>query len=338
MTVQLDPNAPNRTVRLDDIKRLAVAAPMFRSDAASLWFQKELEQVIATQYERKYPEMKMASGQLIPIRATIPRGKKTGSYKQYDYTGIAKWLNTGSWKDIPKVSVSAARSTFQVREFGLGYGWELGELEEAQATNTPLQQIEATGTRMGMDKFLNDVGFYGDDAHGIHGATNVPNMTVIDAAAGTGGAYRWSTTGATAKTALEMAADINLFVRTMRTVTNNVHRPNRAWIASSFVEAARRVVIPSTSKTAWQFILETYPEITFEEVNEMEAAGTYGGPCIMALHISSPDELWFEVPIPFEQHGPFQDGLSFGVIARESTGGVITPYPMALLRMDFPAD
>ena len=335
MDPTLDPNAPDRAVRLDDIRRLAVSAPLFRNDAAALWFQKELEQVIANQYERKYPEMKMSSGAMIPIRSTVPRGKKTGSYKMYDFVGVAKWLTTGSWKDIPKASVSAARATFSVHEFNLGYGWELGELEEAQATGTPLEQFEAQSVRMGMDKFLNDVGMYGDANKGIHGITNVPNMTVIDAAAGTGGAIRWSVTGGTAKTALEMVADIALAIRTMRSVTNQVHRPNRCWIPPSFWEATNRVVIANTAVTVRKYLADNYPDIAFDEVNELEDAGTNGVPCMIFAHLSSPDELWLEVPIPFEQHGPFQDGLSYGVATRESTGGVITPYPMALLRMDF---
>lgn len=335
-TPKLDPNAPGRTIRVDDVRSLN--APFFKTDAGSLWFAKELEQQIAAQYEKRYPEMKMAAGSVLPIRATIPRGKKTGSYKMYDYTGVAKWLTTGAWKDIPLASVSAKRSTFEVHEYHEGYGWELGELEEAQATGVPLQSFLANAVRMGMDKFLNDRGCYGDDDKGIHGFFNVPNMTVIDAPAGTGGAFRWSTTGATAKTALEMAADVALAIRTMRSVTNNVQRPNRCWLPSSFWEASNRVVLPNTSVTARQFIQQTYPEIQFDELLEADTAGTYNGPVMMFAHISSPDDLWLEVPIPFEQHGPFQDGLMFGVIARASTGGVITPYPMALLRMDFPAD
>jgi hypothetical protein len=339
-TAALDLNHPEREVRLDSVRSLGHQNAFFRSDAASLWFQKELEHTITTQYEVRFPELKMAEGAVIPIRGTIPKGKRSGVYKMYDYTGVAKWLTTGSWKDIPKASAKGKRATFDVHEYAMGYGWELGELEEAQATNTPLLQFEANAASRGLALFLDAVGWFGDVAKGCHGLTNHPNITVIDAAQGAANAYRWGTYGSTSKTGLEMVADVALGIRTMRSVTKNVQRPNRCMLPSTFWERAQHQVYNATggNQSVMKFLRETYPEIVFEEHRQLDTAGTYGGPVIMFIHVSSPDDLWFECPIQKEQHGPFQDGLTFGALMRSSTGGIITPYPQAILRMDFAAD
>lgn len=309
-----------------------------RADAAAMWLEEDLEAQNAKVYRRRYAQLKFAAGLVIPIRATVPRGRKTGSYKMYSHTGVAKWLTTGSWKDIPRASVSAERAYFQVREYAIGYGWELGELEEAQSQGVSLPAEEAFAARKGSDLFLNQVAAFGDDSVGIHGFLNLPNMTVIDAAAGAGGAYRWSTLGGTAKTALEMKADIDLIRRTMRVVTKNVEKVTHIWLPPSFQERLTSVVIDGTAKTALAFIRETFPSIKFDELDELENAGTYNGPCIMAANITGPEDLWLEMPIGYEIHGPFQDGLSWNQIARSSTGGVITPYPQALIRVDFAPD
>ncbi len=309
-----------------------------RADAANMWLETELEEQNQRVYRKKYAQLKFAAGLVIPIRATVSRGKKTGSYKMFSHRGMAKWLTTGAWKDIPRASTEADRKYFQVREYGIGYGWEFGEMEEAQATNTPLAAEEAFAAKRGSEQFLNDVSAHGDDKVGIHGFLNLPNMTVIDAAPNGSGTHRWSTLGANAKTALEMKEDIDLLKRTMRAATNNVEKITRVWLPPSFWERTTSVVIPGTAKTAREFIRETFPEIVFDELDELETAGTYGGPCIMASAVTGPEDIWIEAPIQYEVHGPFQDGLSWNQIARSSTGGVITPYPQALLRMDFPED
>jgi len=308
-----------------------------RADAAGMWLETELEEQNQRVYRKKYAQLKFAAGLVIPIRATISRGKKTGSYKMFSHRGVAKWLTTGAWKDIPRASVEAKRAYFEVREYAIGYGWELGEMEEAQATGSPLAAEEAYAARRGSEQFLNHVAAHGDDKVGIHGFLNLPNMTVIDAAPNGSGTYRWSTT-ANAKTALQMKEDIDLLIRTMRLATNNVEKITRIWLPPSFWERTTSVVISGTSKTARQFLRETFPEIRFDVLDELETAGTYNGPCIMASAITGPEDIWIEAPIAYEVHGPFQDGLSWNQIGRSSTGGVITPYPQALIRCDFPSD
>jgi len=309
-----------------------------RRDATALWWSQELEQQIVSSYKVHYPELKFAEGRVIPQRQTVPRGKRTGWYKMYGFSGVSKWFTTGSWKDLNLASASGVRKSFDIHEFGVGYGWELWEVEEAAATNSPLQALELEAAKRAQAIFLEENGAFGDINKGHNGLLNHPNMTVIDAPAGAGTKYRWSTTSGTPKTGLEILADIDLIVRSMRAVSRNMARPNRIWLPPAFWERTNSLFLPNTSQNVRTTLAGNHPGVVFDELNQLEAAGNYGGPAILAAMITSPNDLWHEVPMRDEPHGPFEDGLYTKFLLRSAAGGVITPYPMQLLRMDFPPE
>ena len=66
-TIKMDANDPRRAIRLDAVKALPNAH--FRSDANSIHFQNQLEFVITRAYEFKLRELRMANGEILPIRA-----------------------------------------------------------------------------------------------------------------------------------------------------------------------------------------------------------------------------------------------------------------------------
>jgi hypothetical protein len=323
--------------RFDTLRRIVAktGVPEDRKDASTVIFQRELEVLQARVYERKYPALKAADGQVLPMRGTIPRGAETASYKMFSHTGIAKWITTGGIADVEMVGVSATRKQYTVDNIAIGYGWSLQEIENAAFANVPLQAQELFAADLATARKLNDVCLYGDVTKGFNGFLNHPNMTVMSAPAGAAGATSWATTGATSKTALEMVADISLAVRTMRSLTEQVHQPNRCWVPPSFWERTNDLVIPNTSKMARQHLTEVHGGMQFAELDELETASATGGPAIMFADLMGPDEMWFEVPMRSEPHGPFEDFLRTNFALRSQCGGFITPYPLALLRMDF---
>src|SRR5690606_13104992 len=145
----------------------------------------ELERVRLTTIAERFPEMKMADGQIVPIRSTIPRGHPGAAYKIERLTGVAKWVAIGSWEDIPRSDVYFERRTYTHDRIALGYGWDVDEVQAAGINGTQLESSRARGNRRGMDIKLNQVGLHGDEAHGYYGFFNHPNVPVIYAAAGT---------------------------------------------------------------------------------------------------------------------------------------------------------
>lgn len=337
MDETLTPNDPRHTIRLDDVKRLNSA--FFRSDANAIYFQQQLEAVQTRVYEYKMRELKMANGQILPIRSTIPRGLKTWGYEMFEPKGLAKFFTSASWRDLPRSDVSGKKVTVKVEEFGVAYGYTLGDLEEGAATGKQLSAMRGQSAKRAFDQLLNETGISGKSELGLHGLANHPNMLVMDAPQGTGGATRWTTLGATAKTATEVLADLNSLIDTMLDVTKDIERPNVILLPRAEMRRLQNLHLGSgqEAKSVLKQFQEDNPEIESVEIlPELSTASSTGGPAVLAFR-RDPEALWLEVPIPFEQHGPMQDGLEFGVATRGSTGGVVSVYPMSILRMDFGA-
>ncbi len=337
----MDPNDPNRTIRLDAIQALALHTPHFRVDAHAVHFQGQLEYAMTKAYEYRQPELKMANGGILPIRSTVPRGYESWAYEMYQGTGYAKFFTSGSWRDLPRADVAGTKTTGQVREFGTSYGYTIGEVEKSQASGKPVTVLKGQASRRAFNTLLHNTGLRGDTSNNLQGLLTIPNQTVMSAPAGAAGATRWTTTGATAKTGLEMLADLNELVDTMLQTTNEQERPNVIAMPRSFYRSAQTRKLGTSTEVMRVSVLKQFrednPEITkVVVINELQTGATDGNPAIMAWR-EDPESLWLEVPIPYEQHGPIVDGLEFGVAVRGSTGGVICVYPLSVIRIEFGA-
>jgi hypothetical protein len=342
----MDDNDTRRPIRLDDVRALHRFFRERRSDVAparadaGIYFQNQLEFVIQQAYEHKLVELKMANGQVIPIRSSIPRGAKTWSYEMFEPVGFAKFLTTASWRDIPRADVTGSKTIGHVAEFGVGYGYTLGEIEESQFANKPLTAMKATATRRAWDQLLNTTGITGSTERNLQGFTNHPNITVADAAIGAAGSGSFSWTRTTdPKTGLEMIEDLNDGIDTMLDLTGGVERPTHIALSRAYMRRLQTTRVGTDlSTTALKIFREDNPEIQEMIVLEDLDTASTGGAHAAMFWRQDPQALWLEVPIGFEQHGPQQDGLEFGVMTRGSTAGVICVYPLSVLRMDFDGD
>ena len=336
-------NDPGRLVRTDNV-RTALNGRLLgqlrdRSDDGALFFQRELETQLARQYAAERPQHQFANGGLLPIRATVPaRDGEIGFFYLYDHAGIAKWHTSGGVDDIPRVSIKRWRQDFKVHRMALGWGEDMDDIARAEANGFPLTFVELGAIFDGLDKKLDDVLFEGDEAKGLSGITNQPNITVLDSVAGAGGAYRWTTTGATAKTFEEMVEDVDVIFRTMRAVNREIHEPNQIWLSTNYWARAGSVFRGDTSLTVQQHLMAKYPNVQFRAVRRFNEAGQYNGPIIMGIKFMAEDELWAEVPgnkIPGQLKEVDERVEGYN---KTYTAGVITPYPLRILRMDFPPD
>lgn len=335
-----DLNDPGRLIRLDTIRAalgLALVGRMRdRSDDGALFFQRELETQLARQYRAERPEHQFANGGLLPMRGTVPaRDGEIGFYYMYDHAGIAKWHTSGGIDDIPRVSLKRWRQDFKVHRMALGWGEDIDDIARAEEQNFPIQFIEVSAVFDGLDRKLDDVIFEGDTDKSLHGITNHPNITVLNSAAGAGGAIQWTTTGGTSKTFLEIVEDVDSLVNTMRAVTRNLHRPNQIWMSDDYWARTSDVFLVNTERTVRQHLMEKYPDITFRPVRRLSTAGQFAGPVLMGVKFVQEDELWVEVPgnkVPGELK---QEDERMEMYHKTYTAGVITPYPLRIIRMDF---
>ncbi len=334
-----------RLIHNDEIARFI--PELQRSDAADgrndngvFWFREHLETRLAKVYQTERPQYQFANQEILPVRGTVPaRDGEMGFYYMWDHEGVAKWLSAGSGTDIPTVSLKRDRKTFTVHRAALGWQVDMDDIERARERDgASLEFMNMEAAAEGLDSQFDDAAFAGDSVKGFPGFTTIPNMTVVIAAAGNGGAYRWSTLGATAKTTIEAKQDVDLLRRIVRAVTKNLHDINYVWLPPSFWERTTSLFIANTSKTLREHLLESFPGVTFKEVRRLENAGQYNGPVIMAAKITTEEDCWIERPDHLVPGLTVRVGETIKGYLKTSHGGVVCVYPLRFVRMDFPAD
>lgn len=311
-----------------------------RGDSAVIWFQSELETRLAETYTTERAAYQFANGEVLPLRGTVPaRDGEMGYTYMWDHAGQAKWLSAGSDTDIPLVSINRKRISYTVHRFALGWKLDMDDIARArEREGMSLEIVDMEAVAEGLDSWTDDVAFSGDASKGLTGLTTITNMTVLFAVAGTGGAYRWSTEGATEKTAKECKRDIDTMRRVMRALTKMKHDITHVWMPPTFWERTTSVFIANTSKTLREHLIESYPGVKWMEVRRLESAGTYGGPVIMAAKLTTEKDCWIEQPghlVPGEIE---RKGESITGYMKSFSGGVICMYPLRFVRMDFAAD
>ena len=317
----------------------AVLPVSLRQDDGALWFQREIETRLAEEYKVERPEHEFANGGLVPQRATVEALEgQIGYYNEYTGSGVAKWHTSGGIEDIPTVALERWRKSFSVNRFALGWQADVDDLTRAQSIGLPLEMRYLEQVFDGHDKFLDDVAFAGDQPKGKLGLINHPNITVIDAAAGGAGAFRWTTLGATEKTFTDMLKDIENGIRTVRALNREIHQPNEVWLPTNFWSRAGDVFLPGTERTVQTHLREKYPQMSWRIVRRLNTAGRYGGPVIFFLKRTTARDLWLEVPANKTPGALERTGTVIKGFHLTYTGGVIMVYPLRAARMDFPPD
>jgi len=154
-----------------------------RQDASSLlWFARQLEHVMAQTEKEEFPELKMASGEILPIDNSIPEGAETWTYFMFSGTAIAQFSSGYSNGEFPLVTLKGAKVNGNVEPMSNGYAWSTRDVRNAQFTGFGLETELSSFARRGHDQLLNDTGLFGREDLGLPGFINHPNITVSDAA------------------------------------------------------------------------------------------------------------------------------------------------------------
>lgn len=338
-----DMNFQGRTIRLDTIRALLgealVGRLRDRNDDGAIFFLRELEQRLTREYETERAEHQFANGSLIPLRRTVaPLDGQRGVYFRWTHTGQAKWVASGAKADIPRVALKRFRETYEVHRMALGWDIDLDDIARAELNGVPIEMQAVRAVFEGLDQMLDDVLFEGDTGKGLHGLTNLPGISVLEAPAGAAGAHRWTTTGGAAKTFEEIFEDIEALFQTMRAVTRDLHEPTHVFMSSNYWSRTAAVFRGTTSYSVREHLQKTWPNVTWRSVRRLGTAGQYSGPVIMGIKLTTEEDLWGEVPGDKMLGEIKREDESMTGYNKTYAGGVVTPYPYRLCRMDFPAD
>jgi hypothetical protein len=294
----------------------------------SVFFARQLEYVKGKTYDIKYPAMNALS--LFPISTEAGAGAKTITYRQYDSVGMAKVIANYS-QDLPRADVTAKEFTSPIRGIGDSYGFDVQEVRYAQMAGVPLETRKAAAARKAHDEKINQLAWFGDADHGLPGFftnANIPGYTVT--ADGTGSSKLWST-----KTAAQIIRDVNGIINAVRIQSKGVHVANEVWLPiAQYALISSMPRADGTDQTVLKFLQENNPGVTFKSVLELDNALSSGTLDTMVAIEVSADNLTLEIPMPFMQHAPQQEGLAFEIPCESRFAGVLVYYPLAMLLAD----
>ncbi|WP_252361416.1 major capsid family protein [Pseudomonas asiatica] len=109
--------------------------------------------------------------QLIPVDTSAPEWIKTVTYYSADKVGKADWIN-GNADDIPLASTERSKFETQIHMAGIGYGYGLEEISQAQMLGINLTADDAMAARRAYEEMVDRVALLGDSSKGFSGLFN----------------------------------------------------------------------------------------------------------------------------------------------------------------------
>lgn len=333
----------NVEIRLDEAKvaqtakhvEATCAAIGFNADAdESLFLARELETILAREFEKKYPERK--ARKLVPISTEVDPGSETYTYRVYDEFGAAKVI-TDYAKDLPTFDALAREVSAKVVSLGGSYGYSVQELRAAAKAGKSLDSRKQRAAVRGFEKAENDILLLGDANTGMLGLLkaaaadggNVPTVSIP--ADGTGSTKTWST-----KTADQIIRDLDLLVNTVRTQSKGIHEANTVLLpleAWGIANSKPYSTAGGSDKTVLAWWKANHPGVEVGWVNELSTAGAGATTRAMA-YVRDPEMLEGHIPQPYEQFPPQAKGLTFSVPCHSRIGGVAWYFPLSAVYGD----
>lgn len=296
---------------------------MMDAQSAMAFAISQATRVNAKVYETKYPEIRYRG--LVPVDTTGPEWVKSVTYMSLDGAGQAEWLNAAA-DDVPKAELLRAKTETTVSMAGIGYGWDLAELAQAQQLGINLGAAKGKVARRAAEEKVDQVAFFGDPEKGFTGVTNNPDVTKADAAAtGTGSSTNWSK-----KTPGQILSDVNgaisgVFTGTMTTgLANTVLLPYTQMhdIGTLQLSENTETTVLQWLRTNNVFTMETGQPLTIRGVRGLEKAGQ-SKKSRMVAYRNSEDVLKLNMPMPFRFFPVWQTGpWRFDVPGAFRIGGV----------------
>jgi len=319
--------------RLDLTNQLRVDSDG-RTDAQTLpFFERELEQILERTYDRKFPELAMANGDVINITSEVDEGAETFTYYMYEPTGIARFITSYADDDMPMVSIRGARVTGHVEAMEVGYQYSTRDIRNAAFARRPLDQMLPQAARRAHDQLVHITGLWGSEERKLDGFVNHPNITVADAPNGANASPLWVN-----KTPDEIIEDIATVIDGVRTLTNKVEFVTDVAISDPLFLYIKRTRLGTLgeSVTILEYAQKIWPEVNFYGLIDLQASNSRGNltaDCMIGYNRDS-EKVSLEIPMPFRQYPVQEDGLRFKVPTESSIGGVKMPYPLSVYRLD----
>lgn len=294
---------------------------VFRDDA--LMRPQDLQAIDNVVYEPKREEL--IGRTLFRVKTDIPAAAESYGYDVMTRSGAAKILAPGA-DDIPLVDEDKRRETVRIYSVVAGIRYSVQEMRQAQMMGTTADASKAETARRAIAEKENRLIFHGDPEYGIRGAVNAEGIQTLAVDAGAGGASEWAE-----KTGKEIVADI----RKARNLINRLpgHTANTLVLTPGGMEALEMEYNANTDKTTMEYIRSQNWFTNIVATSDLEGQGVAGTDSFLVLD-NSPSVIEILLPMDVTRHPTEYKFPNYKVPFEERTGGVLTRYPMAIVRGD----
>lgn len=290
-------------------------------------------------YQIQYPDIQYPD--LVPVDTSAPPWTKSVTYFSLDKVGQAKWINGGA-RDIPLAEVDRAKFETTVELAGIGYQWNIEEINVARMLGVNLASEKAAAARRAAEEHIDATMMTGDTTKNLVGLTNASTPTTVTATAGASTHTDWPR-----KTPVEVSADINNALGNIYTTSNTVEMAD-----TLLLPVARYLYLSTTQfgtsttlsdRTLLQNIMaanvytaRTGKPLTIRAVRGLETAGLSGDTTNrMIAYRKDPSVLKAHMPMPFQFLPVWQDGpMNYLVPGIFRYGGLDIRRPGAVSYVD----
>lgn len=297
---------------------------MERLDAAStLFFTRELEQILEGSFDPKYTKLKGRS--LVGTGQMVDPGAESVRWESFDRFGVPELITDHS-SDSPQANANAVEAHAYMKSYGLGFGYSFQEIEAARLAGRSVDQARAMACRMGQAEKLDYIIAFGDTLAGSKGLLNQASAQDIT------GDLNGTWASASADDILE---DLFNLVDAGEANTNECEKVTRLVLpTTSYRLISSKPRTTGTDTTVLKFFTDNRPGIevtSWHRCNTADGAGT--GPRVLAYN---PDVNNVRLLLAHEYKlmAPQQRNRSMWVESDMRTGGVISMFPKSLIYGD----
>lgn len=282
--------------------------PEFQTPQEALGFVTDQTfRINATVYAVQYPELNYA--ELVPVNSTGPEWASGVLTYITDSAGKAAWFSGGA-KDIRLAEVLRSKTETTFDMAGIGYEFNLEEVNRAALVGQPLTTQKADAARRASQEFIHSIALLGDGLKGFNGLLNSALPTQGLVAQNAGATSRlWAN-----KTPQEILNDINTVLSGIFTGSQTVEMADTLLLPIDSILSIGQTVMPNTTETILSFIgrtnaytMTTGRPLTIRGVRELATLGA-GGTRRLVAYRRDPAVVEFHLPMPHRFLPVWQNG------------------------------
>ena len=311
-----------------------------REDAAdSVAFARQLDEVRSRTFDVLYPQLKR--NQFIP-NVPIDPASETVTYRQFDQTGEAKLVQDYA-HDFPNVEVAGAEFIRKVIAYGDSYQYSIQDLRASRKADFALDAKKAMAARQAIERKLEKLCALGEASAltnaqiPIYGFCNHPNINLMTGAGQSqGGSDLTGSWDSASTTVQQILDDLNKMQKKIVDQTQGEFLPDTLVLDLPVYTAlaTRQRSTVFTDDSILQYILKQSPWLKSIDFWVYLKTGATGSKSAALLYKKDPMVLEQRVAVEFEQFAPQPEGMTLKVHCHARHGGVVIPYPLAVLRAD----